>query len=516
MIYASDRPAPKIPEIALHEHVLGGARGREGAPAITDDERTVTFEELLEGVRAVAAGLAAVGIGAGDVVALFCPNCATYPIAVHGIIASGATPTPINSMAGAAEAAKQLRDAPARAVLSHPDLLSTATEAATAAGIETIFSLGAGRGAARSFEELIGSGGEPPTIPVDPATDLALLPYSSGTTGTAKGVMLSHRNLVADIEQVAAVHAVGADDVVLAVLPFFHIYGLTMMLNLPLSRGAHVVTMPRFDLHRMLAAMEGHRVTRAYFAPPILLAIANDPDARRYDLGSLRTVICGAAPLDEGLALRSEEVLGCPVRQGYGMTEASPTTILTYDDEARETPPGSVGKPLPGLDCRLVDPISGEDVGTGAQGELWMRGPQVMQGYLGRPEATAETLTKDGWLRTGDVAVADEEARIWVVDRIKELIKYKGYQVPPAELEAVLLQHPLVKDAAVVPKLRDDGEEVPKALVALDAGAELDGGELIDWFGERVAPYKRIREVEFVAEIPKSPSGKILRRLLRD
>jgi acyl-CoA synthetase (AMP-forming)/AMP-acid ligase II len=515
MIYRSDRALGEIPAVALHEHVLAAAADRGDAPAITDENRTVTYAELRDGVDRVAAGLAALGIGRGDVVALFCPNSTIYPIAVHGIIAAGATPTPINSMAGPAEAAKQLRDAPARAVLAHEDLLATAIEAAAEASIETIFSLGGARGPARAFEELVEAGSEPPAVTIDPTTELGLLPYSSGTTGTAKGVMLTHRNLVSVIEQVATVHPVDAEDVVLAILPFFHIYGLTMMMNLPLSRGAHIITMPRFDLHRMLATMEEHRVTRAYFAPPILLAIANDPAARDYSLDSLRTVVCGAAPLDEQLALRSEEVLGCPVRQGYGMTEASPTTHLTYDDEARETPAGSVGKPLPGLECRLVDPQSGEDVGPGTQGELWMRGPQVMQGYLGRPEATAETLTDDGWLKTGDIAVADQEGRFWVVDRIKELIKYKGYQVPPAELEAVLLQHPAVKDAAVVPKLRADGEEVPKALVVVDPGTRLDQEELLAWFAERVAPYKRIREVELIDEIPKSPSGKILRRLLR-
>jgi acyl-CoA synthetase (AMP-forming)/AMP-acid ligase II len=245
-----------------------------------------------------------------------------------------------------------------------------------------------------------------------------------------------------------------------------------------------------------------------------VLAFATGPGIEDRDTCTLKMVISGAAPLDADLAQRAEARIGAPIRQGYGMTELSPVSHTSRLARIEETPPGSVGALIPNTEARLVDPETGEDVPEGEQGEIWVRGPQVMRGYLNNDEATAETLVGDGWIRTGDIGRIDENGFFYIVDRLKELIKYKGHQVPPAELEAVLVSHPKVKDAGVIGVPMDDGGEAPKACVVVED--DLDRDELMAWVAERVAPYKRVREVEIVDEIPKSASGKILRRLLRE
>jgi acyl-CoA synthetase (AMP-forming)/AMP-acid ligase II len=356
--------------------------------------------------------------------------------------------------------------------------------------------------------------GEKPTeVSVDPS-DVAVLPYSSGTTGLMKGVMLTHRNLVANIEQAWSSMPIGQDDVLVGLMPFFHIYGQTVVLNLGLAKGATIVTMPRFDLDGLLEIVEGNGVTWLHVAPPVILALATAPQVEGRDFSKLKLVISGAAPLDAELAGRAEARIGAPIRQGYGMTELSPVSHKSRLARVDETPPGSVGALIPNTEARLVDPETGEDVAEGEQGEIWVRGPQVMRGYLNNDQATAETLTEDGWLRTGDIGRIDENGFFYVVDRLKELIKYKGYQVPPAELEAVLVSHPKVKDAGVIPFETEEGEEAPMACVVVDG--EVEAEELLDYVADRVAPYKKLRRIEFVDEVPKSASGKILRRVLRE
>jgi acyl-CoA synthetase (AMP-forming)/AMP-acid ligase II len=327
-------------------------------------------------------------------------------------------------------------------------------------------------------------------------------------------VMLTHRNLVANIEQAWNSMPVGADDVLLGLMPYFHIYGQTVVLNLGLAKGSTIVNMPRFDLDGMLELVERHGMTWLHIAPPIVLALATAPQVDERDTSSVKMVISGAAPLDEDLARRAEERIGAPIRQGYGMTELSPVSHKSRLARVAETPPGSIGALIPNTEARLVDPETGEDVTEGESGEIWIKGPQVMKGYLNNPEANDEIFTDDGWLRTGDIGRVDENGFFYIVDRLKELIKYKGYQVAPAELEAVLVSHPKVRDAGVIGVPNEEGEEVPKACVVVDDGLESE--ELIAYVAERVAPYKRIREVEFVDEVPKSASGKILRRVLRD
>jgi acyl-CoA synthetase (AMP-forming)/AMP-acid ligase II len=282
-------------------------------------------------------------------------------------------------------------------------------------------------------------------------------------------------------------------------------------MNHGLRCGATVVTLPRFDFEQALRVMQDYRVTVAPLVPPIILGLSKSPAVEAFDLSALRMIFSGAAPLGEGLARECAARLGCEVVQGYGMTETSPATHIATPAHNK---PGSVGLCVPNEEVRLVSVETGEDVGPNERGELLVRGPQVMKGYLNRPDATAETIDAEGWLHTGDVAYADEDGYFYIVDRAKELIKYKAFQVAPAELEAVLLAHPSIADAAVIPSPDEEAGEVPKAFVVVREGHGLTEGEVVGFVASRVAPYKKVRRVEFVEQIPKSPSGKILRRLL--
>jgi acyl-CoA synthetase (AMP-forming)/AMP-acid ligase II len=323
--------------------------------------------------------------------------------------------------------------------------------------------------------------------------------------------MLTHRNLVANICQMEGLCYFFETDTLICVLPLFHIYGLVVVLNMGLYTGATIVTMPRFELESFLKAAQDYDVSLAHIVPPIVLALSKHPVVDNYRLPKLRTIFSGAAPLGEELTRACMERLGCSLRQGYGMTETSP---VTHSSPAppHEVKFGSVGVPAPNTECKIVDLETGEALGPGERGEVCVRGPQVMKGYLNRPDATAQTIDPDGWLHTGDIGYADEDGHFFIVDRAKELIKYKGFQVPPAELEAVLLTQPGVLDAAVIPCPDDEAGEVPKAIVVLRQESEPEA--IMEFVAERVAPHKRIRYVEFVNTIPKSPSGKILRRLL--
>jgi acyl-CoA synthetase (AMP-forming)/AMP-acid ligase II len=283
-------------------------------------------------------------------------------------------------------------------------------------------------------------------------------------------------------------------------------------MNTGLRAGATIITMPRFDLEAFLQLHVDHRITRSFVVPPIVVALAKHPMVDSFDLSALEQVFSGAAPLSADLAIEAGKRLGCEVVQGYGMTELSPVSQLTPPGQFK---PGSVGVTTPNTELRIVGP-SGEDLGFDTDGEIWIRGPQVMQGYLNSPAATADTLDADGWLHTGDIGHIDPDDHVFVVDRLKELIKYKGFQVPPAELEALLLTHPAIADAAVIGRPDQEAGEIPVAFVVLQAGQVVTASEVKAFVADRVAHYKRLGHVNFVDAIPKSASGKILRRLLRD
>jgi 4-coumarate--CoA ligase len=325
--------------------------------------------------------------------------------------------------------------------------------------------------------------------------------------------MLTHRNLVANIAQVVVPSQLAEDESLIAVLPFFHIYGMQVLMNCGLRVGATIVTMPRFELEQFLQLHQQHHITRSFVAPPIVVALAKHPIVDQYDLSALKQVFSGAAPLSAELALEAGARLGCEVVQGYGMTELSPVSHLTPMGMFK---PGSVGVTAPNTETRIVDPATGESLGLDADGEVWVRGPQVMAGYLNNEAATKATIDDDGWLHTGDIGRLDADGHLYVVDRLKELIKYKGFQVPPAELEALLLTHPAVADAAVIGAPDDEAGEIPVGYVVLKAGQTVEQAEIMSFVADQVAHYKQLRRLHFIDAVPKSASGKILRRVLRD
>jgi acyl-CoA synthetase (AMP-forming)/AMP-acid ligase II len=507
----------EIPDTTLDGLVLGAAARYGDKPALVDGPsgRSITFAELAVGARSLAAGLHGRGFGPGDAFAIFAPNLPEYAVAFHGVAAAGGAVTTINSLASVEDVASQLRATGARFLLTVEPFTDRALPAAARAGTETVFVLGAEPlpGTA-PFDTLFGDPGEAPVPTVDPRTHVVAMPMSSGTTGFPKVVQLTHRNLVANTVQSSAAIALTDRDVMIGILPFFHIYGMTVLMSLALWRGATVVTMPRFELEPFLKLMQDHRVTYACLVPPIVLALAKHPDVDRFDLSALDFVISGAAPLDPGIGQAAAVRLGCQVQQGYGLTETSPVLSAPARD-ATLARPASTGLILPGTEIRVVALDEGEDEpAVGEDGEIWARGPQVMAGYLDDPEANTWIFPGKGWLRTGDIGHVDADGYLYVVDRLKELIKYRGFQVPPAELEALLLGHPGVADAAVVPAPDPTAGEIPKAFVVKARGAELTEGELMSYVSERVPSYKKVRRVEFVEEIPRSMSGKILRRVL--
>ncbi|MGK2852560.1 MAG: AMP-binding protein, partial [Microbacteriaceae bacterium] len=467
----------------------------------------------------------------GDVVGLMAPNSSAFAIAFHGVLRAGATATTINALFTAKDIAKQLTDSKAALLVTVTALKPQALEGAAAAGLpESAVVVLDGPGAAAdghpNAEDLLGAAHPAPEVSFDPATHLAVLPYSSGTTGNPKGVMLTHRNLVSNVAQIRPLQGMASGDVILAVLPFFHIYGMTVLLNAAVHARAQLVVMPSFDLTEFLANIAEHKCTHAFIAPPVAVALAKHPLIDSYDLSSLRGIMSGAAPLDEELGRAVTTRLGCALVQGYGMSELSPVSHITpFDGGAglvgASAPVSSCGWTVPNSVSKLVDPATGAEIGLpdsglSETGELWFKGPNVMAGYLGNDSATRETIDEDGFLHTGDLARVDATGCVFIVDRLKELIKYKGYQVPPAELEAVLLGHPSIADAAVIGVIeQESGEEVPKAFVVRQADAELSAEAVMEFVAGQVAPYKKVRQVAFIDAIPKSAAGKILRKDLR-
>jgi acyl-CoA synthetase (AMP-forming)/AMP-acid ligase II len=486
---------------------------------------TVSYATLATRLESAAARLRAGGFRRGDALAVWGPNDPHWAIAALAAMAAGGHATGIPPGAMTQEAALQLTDAGATVVAAASPLLDAARAAAAEAGVQEVVAL----------DELDRSESAPHADPSKPVvrvasgekgrhdersglveaaqpepSAVALLPYSSGTTGLPKGVMLTHANVVAGARQIECVLALEPRDRMLALAPFAHVMGSVVTLAAPLIVGATVVTMPRFELAAMLGAIERHRITVLVVPPPVIAALARHP-VDQHDLSALELVVSGGAPL--GAALHEALAARLPhaaLGQGYGLTETS--VAISGPDGRKGGVPGSVGRVVPDTELRVVDPETGDDRGAGEPGELWVRGPQVMAGYKDRPEATAAMLDADGWLRTGDLGRVESDGTVWIVDRLKELIKVDALQVAPAELEALLVTHPAVADAAVIPRPDDRHGQVPVALV-VPAG-ELDVEEVMAWVAARVARHKRLRAIRTVEAIPRTPSGKILRRLL--
>ncbi len=513
MIYRSPYPDVEIPEMTLYEYVFQNATDYLDKAALIDGAsgRTLTYGQLMGASHKMAAGLHQRGFQKGDVFAIYSPNIPEYAIAFYGTGLVGGIVTTINPLYTTDELAHQLNDCGARFLVTIPLFLDKALEAAKQSGIEEVFVFGEAEGAT-SFMALLNNDGTFPAVEINPREDVAVLPYSSGTTGRSKGVMLTHYNLVANLEQCNEMDQFTPDDVGIGVLPFYHIYGMVVIMSSALSLKGTVVSLPRFDLVQFLETMQNYGVTAAYVVPPIVLALAKHPIIDRFSFPKLRFINSGAAPMPEPVALACAKRLNCVVKQGYGMTELSPVShATTITSKIKVT---SVGPVIANTESRIVDVITREDVEPGQSGELLVRGPQVMKGYHNRPDATAATIDEDGWLHTGDIAYVDEDEYFYVIDRVKELIKYKGFQVAPAELESLIQSHPAVADVGVIPSPDEEAGEVPKAFIVLTPGTSATEQDIMDFVAGKVAPHKKIRRVEFIDAVPKNPSGKILRRQL--
>ena len=501
-------PYPVLPVSAL---LVGAAAAWPERIALVDGitDAEYTFARVWEASRGVARFLQDEGVEPGDRVGIVAPNSPEWVIAFHGALLAGATVTTLNPLYKEREIAHQFGDSEPKAVFVAD---ATAETTRSVWGHDDRF-----HRTAEVWDLATGAAGEPTPVEVDPRTDLAALPYSSGTTGAPKGVMLTHHNITSNVAQIRGTGLIPDGSVMIDFLPFFHIYGLTVLMLCGLASGSKQVVLPGFDPQRFVDLTISHQATNLFVVPPALLALANMGDQLGADLTSVRYVMSGAAPLPIDVARRVEDHYDVEVVQGYGMTEASPVTHISLLGRDK---PGTVGPPVADTRQKVVDLATGEELGVGETGELLVQGPQVMAGYFNRPDASEETLLTDDdgvWLRTGDIVTVDDDAYVTIRDRAKEMIKYKGYQIAPAELEALLIEHPDIADAAVIPKDSGNGmDEVPKAFVVLREGAALCAEDVMAYVEEKVAPYKKVREVDFVEAIPKNPSGKILRRELKE
>ncbi len=510
LIHASSLPDVAIPEVSITDHVFAKALAYPDRIAVSDGHgNEYTFAELERASRSLAGGLVERGMGRGSCIALMAPNLPQYPVVFHGVATAGATLTTINPTYGPGEVRHQLQDAGANVLVTIGMFVDVARAAIEGTDVTEIVTIDAVEGTTPLADYM---GAPIQQVEVDVRDHVMVLPYSSGTTGLPKGVMLTHYNLVANICQMEHVLVYTDDEVGLSALPFFHIYGMQVLMNGMLANGVTVLTMPRFDMQEALQLVQDHKVTRFFAVPPMVLGLSQAPIVDDYDLSSVKQVFSGAAPLTIDLQEACAARIDCEVVQGFGMTELSPVTHCTPEGRNK---PGTSGVAVSNVESRIVDPETGDDQPVGERGELWVRGPMVMKGYLNNEQATAETIDADGWLHTGDVAIVDEDGYFSIVDRIKELIKYNGFQVPPAELEGLIVTHPKVVDVAVIGVPDDAAGELPKAFIQLAPGEDLTLEELQEFVGEHLVSYKQIRLMETIDLIPKSASGKILRRELR-
>lgn len=498
------QPYPRMPVVRFLE--LAAARHLDRPALVSLEGRSLTFGQAWSFARRCITFLRQAGIERGDRVGFLAPSSPEMLALAWGVMASGAVAVPMNPLYKEAEVARHLADADCRAVFV-AGALRPLVEAARPS-VPSLAHVWEVEAMAESLEG-VPEGSVPEYL--DPTEDVAALPYSSGTTGFPKGVMLTHANLVANVRQCMAAGIVAPTRPLLNYMPPFHVYGFVALMGMSFAAGVPQVVIPRFDPDLILRLVGEWRVAVLYTVPPALMALLETARHGHYELASLRLVITGAAPTPPELARRAEEEFRAHVCQPYGLTEATAATNINPWTLSKHA---SVGPPIPDTEEKVVDLETGQELPQGEVGELLVRGPQVMKGYWRNPEATAAALTADGWLRTGDIARHDEDGYLYIVDRKKEMIRYKGHQVAPSELEALLAEHPSVRDVAVVPKPDLEAGEIPKAYIVLRQERPVSEQEIIDWVAERVNPLKRIRAVEFVESIPRTPSGKILRREL--
>lgn len=490
MPYASPFPPVEDPNQNLYTYIFDNLTEeelqRDAIVEVTTDDK-VTYAELKDRADAVAGELAARGIGPGDVVTIQIPNSINFAAVTLGVMRAGAVASPVGILMHQHDVEHAINIGKSKLYIGLTDMES----------IPQIWPA--------ELPSVYKKGLPAPDIAVDPDS-IAAMPFSSGTTGLPKGVELPHRALVMNCVQCDALFdhlGLEQADKVLSPLPFSHIYGLVVLLFFQLSRGSTIHTMPKFDLEQFILSHGKYQIEFTFIAPPMAVVLAKHPMVKPEDFKASKYMLSGSAPLGAELASAVEERLGTTLLQGFGMTEV----VVTHLSIPGKTPPGSVGVSIPNCEFKIVDPANLDEVAQGDQGELWVKTPCMMRGYKDNKEATDETLVGDGWLRTGDAAVVDEDGNVTIVDRYKELIKYKGYQVSPVELESLLLGHPEIADVCVVGADRD-GVEIPFALVIKAEGSELTEQDIMDWVARQVTPYKKVRGVEFVTELPKTAAGK--------
>jgi acyl-CoA synthetase (AMP-forming)/AMP-acid ligase II len=516
------RPSLQYPSHPYDEMLTRTAQRFPENEAVLFRDANLSYRELDALVNAFANALLDLGIRKGQTVCLFMTNRPEYLVCWFAIARIGAIVSPMNPSYREREVAYQLSNSEAVAVVIQQELLplveAVRSETPT---LEHVITVGPGQQVAptyaHSFSQMVRT--HPPTSPPDSGSgweDVLALPYSSGTTGLPKGVMLSQKNLVCNAYQSIATARITFHDRMLVFVPLYHIYGI-MLMGLAAMTGATMVLMERFEAGECLRLIQEQRITLLYSVPQVLAALSEWPELNKYDLHSVRFTQCGAAPVPPALARRFEERTHVTVMTSYGLTEAAPGTHSNPVYDARLIKVETIGLPIHDTKQKIVDIETGQiELGVGEEGELIVQGPQVMQGYWKAPEATAEAL-RDGWLYTGDIGWRDEEGYVTITDRKKEMIKYKGFSVAPAQIEALLLEHPAVADVAVIAKPNEDAGEVPKAFVVLKAGYEnQNADELMTWINGKLATFKNVREVEFIDAIPRNPSGKILRRVLKE
>ncbi|PSS07592.1 4-coumarate--CoA ligase [Actinidia chinensis var. chinensis] len=524
VIFRSKLPDIHIPKhLPLHTYCFQNISKFRSKPCLIDGPtgKIFTYADVELSARRVAAGLHRLGIRQHETIMLLLPNSMEFVFAFLGASYIGATTTMANPFFTPAEVVKQAKASNSKLIVTQACYVEKVKDYAIENNVKVMCIDSPPDGCLHFSDLTQADEREAPEVEISP-DDVVALPYSSGTTGLPKGVMLTHKGLVTSVaQQVDGDNPnlyMHSDDVMICVLPLFHIYSLNSVLLCGLRVGAAILVVQKFEIGSFLGLMERYKVTIGPFVPPIVLAIAKSPAVDDYDLSAVRTVMSGAAPLGRELEEAARAKFpNAKLGQGYGMTEAGPVLAmcLAFAKEPFEIKSGACGTVVRNAEMKIVDPETGDSLPQNQPGEICIRGDQIMKGYLNDPEATKRTIDKEGWLHTGDIGYIDDDDELFIVDRLKEIIKYKGFQVAPAELEALLLNHPNISDAAVVPMKDESAGEVPVAFVVRSNGSEITEVEVKQYISKQVVFYKRINRVFFTDSIPKAPSGKILRKDLR-
>ncbi|CAL5198161.1 unnamed protein product [Lathyrus oleraceus] len=525
-IFRSKLPDIVIPtHLPLHSYCFQNLSQFHNRPCLINGHtgETFTYSDVHLNVRKIASGLNSIGIHQGDVIMLVLRNSFQFALTFLGASYRGAVITTANPFYTSSELSKQATATKTKLIVTQSLYVSKIKELAKMNNIKIVCT----DDSPSSLEENVvdfsvltnADENEAPEVKIN-ANDVVALPFSSGTSGLPKGVMLTHENLVTTISELVdgenPHQYTNEEDVLLCVLPMFHIYALNSILLCGIRSGAAVLILEKFEIKTVLESIDKYKVTIVSFVPPIVLALVKSGELHRYDLSSIRVMITGAAPmrmeLEQAVKDRMPQtVLG----QGYGMTEAGPLSVsLAFAKEPFKAKPGACGTVVRNAEMKIVDIETGASLPRNKAGEICIRGTKVMKGYLNDPEATKKIIDKDGWLHTGDIGLMDDDDELFIVDRLKELIKYKGYQVAPAELEELLIAHPDISEAAVVPLKDEDAGEVPVAFVVRSSGSKISEDEIKQYISQQVVFYKRINKVYFTEAIPKAVSGKILRKEL--